>query len=419
MNDYIVGLDISSSKVCGAVGKLDTDNSIQLLGITTSSYDEAKAESITEEVSTTINSVINRLEDIIGKSLREAYISIPISMCEVVETKGVVSFPNLKEINDEDIVNVGEVAKFCVNKNQEIVQVDIEEYIVDGVRNIKNPKGMKATLLESEGNAFIVSNKYVNEYKKILKNAGIEIKGWIVNSIGMSKDTLNKDELCKGVAIIDIGSSNAEISVFKGEKFIDHISIPFGGDTITKDISICLKLSLVDSEKLKFKCNTLLKGNSNENHRIRVVTEEERKKEIDYQMLEEIICERVKELIHIIGERLKEAKLDTIVESFVLVGGGISQFRDIVTVTEDILKKPVRIGVPEYVGAANPIYSTAMGVIGYVLKREQGLMEEEKKVEGYTSNGENINGSRSNSSNKFIVKIKEFFKGFSNEEVTK
>ena len=72
----------------------------------------------------------------------------------------------MKEISKEDILNVGEVAKFCVGKEQEIVQVDIEEYIVDSMKNITNPLGMKGKVLESEGNAFILGKKYVDGYKK-------------------------------------------------------------------------------------------------------------------------------------------------------------------------------------------------------------------------------------------------------------
>ena len=415
MNEYIVGLDISSSKICGAVGSLASDNSIQLLGITTSDYSEVKTEVEEADVSATVNSVISRLRDIIGEPLSEAYVSIPISMCEVVNTKGVVSFPVSKEIILEDVINVGEVAKFCVNKNQEIVQVDIEEYIVDRMRNIRNPIAMKATLLESEGNAFIVNNKYVNEYKKILNEAGIKVKGFIVNSIGMSKDILNEDELHKGVALIDIGSTNSEISVFKGGKFLDFFSIPLGGDTITNDISICLKLSREESEKLKFKCNTLLKGNSNNKHTIRVTTLNDEKKEIDYLMLEEIICERVKEVLELISKQLEAEELSNQVESYVLVGGGISQYRDILNVAEDILGKPIRIGVPEYVGAANPIYSTATGIIGYVLSKKLDLLIENENSQGDILEEKSIGKGENN----FIVKLKGLLKGFSNEEVKK
>ena len=415
MNEYIVGLDISSSKICGAVGSLASDNSIQLLGITTSDYSEVKTEVEEADVSATVNSVISRLRDIIGEPLSEAYVSIPISMCEVVNTKGVVSFPVSKEITLEDVINVGEVAKFCVNKNHEIVQVDIEEYIVDRMRNIRNPIAMKATLLESEGNAFIVNNKYVNEYKKILNEAGIKVKGFIVNSIGMSKDILNEDELHKGVALIDIGSTNSEISVFKGGKFLDFFSIPLGGDTITNDISICLKLSREESEKLKFKCNTLLKGTSNNKHTIRVTTLNDEKKEIDYLMLEEIICERVKEVLELISKRLEAEELSNQVESYVLVGGGISQYRDILNVAEDILGKPIRIGVPEYVGAANPIYSTATGIIGYVLSKKLDLLIENENSQGDILEEKSIGKGE----NKFIVKLKGLLKGFSNEEVKK
>ena len=107
-------------------------------------------------------------------------------------------------------------------------------------------------------------------------------------------------------------------------------------------------------------------------------------------------------------------ELSTQVESYVLVGGGISQFRDILNIATEILGKPVRIGVPEYVGAANPIYSTAIGIIGYVLSKKQDLIE----VENSACNVLEVE-SKSKGKNKFMVKLKGLLKGFSNEEVTK
>lgn len=419
MNNYIVGIDISSSKVCGVVGRLDQENKIQVMGITTSDYEGVKDNVMLDEedISYILRNVVERLKEIVNSPLEEAYLSVPISLCEIVKTKGVLSFPEMKEISKEDILNVGEVAKFCVGKEQEIVQVDIEEYIVDSMKNITNPLGMKGKVLESEGNAFILSKKYVDGYKKCLKEAGIEIKGWVVNAIGISKDIIEDLELSKGVAIIDIGSSNMEITVFKNNRFLDYFSVPLGGNNITNDISICLKLSLQDSERLKFKCNTLLKDNSTENHKIKINTSGNSIVEINYEMLVDIIGERVKELLEIINKRIEKEQLSDQIGSFVIVGGGISLFRDITTIASEILGKPVRIGVPNYVGAANPIYSTATGIIRDVLSKEEIFNKEKSSCE---SCNEKLSSSNNRSKeNKFIKRLKGILKSFSNEEVIK
>ncbi|GAA0769055.1 cell division protein FtsA [Clostridium subterminale] len=419
MNNYIVGIDISSSKVCGVVGRLDQEKKIQIVGITTSDYEGIKDNVMLDEedISYILRNVVERLKEIVNSPLEEAYLSVPISLCEIVKTKGVLSFPEIKEISKEDILNVGEVARFCVGKDQEIVQVDIEEYIVDSMKNITNPLGMKGKVLESEGNAFILSKKYVDGYKKCLKEAGIEVKGWVVNAIGIGKDIIEDFELAKGVAVIDIGSSNMEVTVFKNNRFLDCFSVSLGGKNITNDISICLKLSLQDSERLKFKCNTLLKENSIGNHTIKINTNGDSIVEINYEMLVDIIGERVKELLEIISKRIEKEQLSDQIGNFVIVGGGISLFRDITTIASELLGKPVRIGVPSYVGAANPIYSTATGIIRDVLSKEQLFNNENSSCE---SSNENLSSSNNgNKENKFITRIKGILKSFSNEEVIK
>jgi len=419
MNNYIVGIDISSSKVCGVVGRLDQEKKIQIVGITTSDYEGIKDNVMLDEedISYILRNVVERLKEIVNSPLEEAYLSVPISLCEIVKTKGVLSFPEIKEISKEDILNVGEVARFCVGKEQEIVQVDIEEYIVDSMKNITNPLGMKGKVLESEGNAFILSKKYVDGYKKCLKEAGIEVKGWVVNAIGIGKDIIEDFELAKGVAVIDIGSSNMEVTVFKNNRFLDCFSVPLGGKNITNDISICLKLSLQDSERLKFKCNTLLKENSIGNHTIKINTNEDSIVEINYEMLVDIIGERVKELLEIISKRIEKEQLSDQIGNFVIVGGGISLFRDITTIASELLGKPVRIGVPNYVGAANPIYSTATGIIRDVLSKEQLFNNENSSCE--SSNEYLSSSNNGNKENKFITRIKGILKSFSNEEVIK
>jgi len=419
MNNYIVGIDISSSKVCGVVGRLDQEKKIQIVGITTSDYEGIKDNVMLDEedISYILRNVVERLKEIVNSPLEEAYLSVPISLCEIVKTKGVLSFPEIKEISKEDILNVGEVARFCVGKEQEIVQVDIEEYIVDSMKNITNPLGMKGKVLESEGNAFILSKKYVDGYKKCLKEAGIEVKGWVVNAIGIGKDIIEDFELAKGVAVIDIGSSNMEVTVFKNNRFLDCFSVPLGGKNITNDISICLKLSLQDSERLKFKCNTLLKENSIGNHTIKINTNGDSIVEINYEMLVDIIGERVKELLEIISKRIEKEQLSDQIGNFVIVGGGISLFRDITTIASELLGKPVRIGVPNYVGAANPIYSTATGIIRDVLSKEQLFNNENSSCE--SSNEYLSSSNNGNKENKFITRIKGILKSFSNEEVIK
>ena len=139
--------------------------------------------------------------------------------------------------------------------------------------------------------------------------------------------------------------------------------------------------------------------------------------EVNYEMLVDIICERVKELLEIISKHIEKEQLSDQISSFVIVGGGISLFRDITAIASELLGKPVRIGVPNYVGAANPIYSTATGIIRYVLSKEQLFNKNENCCK--SDNEELSSSNNRNKENKFMTRLKGILKSFSNEEVIK
>lgn len=416
MKDYILGIDIGSSKICGVVGKLNDENEMQIIGVASSDYEGVLNDDgmhTYEDISSVLHIVISRLREIVNIPLDKAYVSVPISLCEIVETRGVVSFPGIKEISEEDISNVCEVAKFSVGKDKDIVQIDIEEYSVDDNINVENPIGMQGKLLQSEGNAFILSNRFINVYKKCFDKVGIEIEGWVVNSIGISKGILTGDEMQGGVAIIDAGSEKIEVSVFKDNCFVDCVSIPYGGDIITNDISICLKLPKDDSEKLKFKCKTLIRENLGEISRLKVTTEENKTVDVDYGLLVDVINSRVSELFELVHKKLVSEGLEGKIHSYVITGGGLSLFRDVRKIAEDVLKKTVRVGVPDYVGAANPIYATAIGTVVDVLRFRQRFSRNDIQLD------EHHEEESSEKESKFKRIIKQFLKSFSNEEEIK
>ena len=107
--------------------------------------------------------------------------------------------------------------------------------------------------------------------------------------------------------------------------------------------------------------------------------------------------------------------MDKQIQSYVIVGGGIALFRDIIVVGNDIMGKPVRIGVPNYVGAANPVYATATGILNNVLKKKIIFNDENKQDEDL----ELVEEHSHKNDNKIMTMIKRVFKGFSNEEVIK
>lgn len=415
MGKHIVGIDISSSKVCGVVGKVDKDSGIQILGITTSKCSGIRNGMVvdTNSVSYAVTSVVKALENIVSMSIKDAYLSIPISLCELTKNRRAVSIssPN-KEIQISDFKNVLDAVRLLpVEPNIEVVAVEPEMFIVDGMSNITNPVGMVGEQLTVEAQVVTAPSAMIEGYKKALNRAGVGVSGIVVNSLGIYKDIIEEDEIDNGVALIDIGAEVIETSVYKNNRILNVFSVGLGGETITNDISICLKVPREDAENLKIKCSNLIKDKALQNYRVKVNSITGNGSiDINYDTLVEIIGERVKELLSIIKKKLVEDGNYKDISSFVIVGGGAALFRDITVVAVEIFGKPVRVGSPSYVGAANPIYSTATGIIKEVVLRNKISNELVEKAEtsALTTN------SRHEGKEKitFSSKIKEFLAEF-------
>ncbi|WP_291573479.1 cell division protein FtsA [Clostridium sp. UBA4548] len=416
MSNHIVGIDISSSKVCGVVGKIDNDNRIQVLGITTSKCSGIRNGMVVDinSISYAVTSVVKALENIVNMPVKEAYLSIPISLCELTKNRRAVSVSSpSKEIKISDLRNVLEAVKHVpMEKGTEVVAVEPEMFTVDEMSNIGNPVGMTGEELAVEAQVVTAPSAMLEGYKKALSRAGIGVNGIVVNSLGIYKDIIEDDEIDNGVALIDIGAEVIETSVYRNNRILNVFSVGLGGETITNDISICLKVPHEDAENLKIKCSNLIKDKTLQNYRVKVNSITGNGSiDINYDTLVEIIGERVKELLNIIKKKLIEDGNYKDINSFVIVGGGVSLFRDITVVATEVFNKPTRVGSPSYVGAANPIYSTAVGIIKEIVLRNKISNELSKGTEEF-SNLEVNKRDESKEKVTFSSKIKEFLAEF-------
>ena len=415
MSSYVVGIDISSSKVCGVVGKIENDNNIQIVGITTSKCNGIRDGKVVDTNATVfaVTEVKKSLENIVDMPIEDAYLSIPISQCELTRNVGKTVISSQDGIiKNSDVKDVLETAKLLpLESHKEVVSIEPEKFIVDGMSNICNPLGMKGKTLQVDAQVVISQTSIIEGYKKCLTKAGIETNGIVVNSLGIYKDILDDEEIDNGVVLIDVGADVIEVSAYKSNKILNVFSIALGGNTITNDISICLKVPHEDAENLKVKCSNLIKDNSLQNYRVRINSITAKGLiDVNYDTLVEIIGERVKELLSIIKKKLIQDGNYKDINTIVIVGGGLSQFRDITVVASSIFEKTVRVGSPSYVGAANPIYSTATGIIKQIMFWNKLTSEKMLNSQSVNISLDKTYGNKEK--NGFTTKIKKIFAEF-------
>jgi cell division protein FtsA len=367
MDEYIVGIDIGSSKICSAAGKLDKQGKLQIVGVTTSLCSGLKKGIVVDidAASKAIGQCIEQLDRMIDKEITNVYISLSGGISELVSSRGVVAISSEDhEIRKNDIVRVLNAAKIIsVPSNKEAIGVLPNEFIIDGYDSIKDPLGMSGLKLEVDAHVILAQSTIVNNLVKSVKNLGLKVNGIVLEPSAVAQVALKRDELKMGVVLLDAGLEKIDISIYKDGNIVHTDMLPLGGSTITNDLSICLKIPYSSAEKLKLKYGSVeVMDNLNKNP-IKAIVGDSDFVHIDYRTLVEVIEARVDEIFHLIKSRLiQQGYLDE-VSGIVIVGGGLAFINGICELGRSVFSKPVRIGVSEYAGTSNPTYNTAVGIV--------------------------------------------------------
>ncbi|HHW57691.1 MAG TPA: cell division protein FtsA [Clostridia bacterium] len=406
MGDLIVGLDIGTSKVCTIIGEGDKSGELHIIGIGYYPCNGVKKGVVVDidETAYSITKSIEQAERMANQKISSVYLKIYGGLTTIYKNNGVVAVSREdREITKQDVDRVLQAAKIiAIPSDKEIIDVIPLEYTVDGYGEIKDPVGMAGIRLEV--NAAIVTGSVtaIQNMGKCVRKAGLEIEGIVVGPLATSEAVLSRDEKELGVALIDVGAGVTDISVFKNGSLIYSSMIAVGGWHITNDLSVGLKVSFEEAENIKKRYGTLEKVAPEKLEPIKITSLAGKSKTTtDINEISDIIEARVSELLMLVYDKLEEAEvLEDIVTNVVITGGGISFLKGNVELAQKIFNRNVRIGAPQNIGVATPIYSAGVGVVKYVYKNKKFIY--------------NLQGSdkKERKSSKLVNKLKEIFSDF-------
>ncbi|MCK9554238.1 cell division protein FtsA [bacterium] len=347
--DIIAGLDIGTSKICAVVAEKRDDGEVKIIGSGVKPSHGIR-KGIVVNVESTIESIIDAVNDAEKMSktdINSVYITITGAHIKSSGARGSIIISNKDNIiNDDDIRSV--IDKACnisLPDDMEVIHSLPQEYVVDGQDGIKNPKGMIGTQLDVD--VHLISGSVASERNiiKTVTSSGFDVEGVVVQSLASSIAVLKREERDSGVLLIDMGGGTTDFIVFVDGLVRQSEVFAVGGDHITNDISIGLKVSIPIAEKIKKKygCGLTSMVAKDEEFIIEGALSTD-KIRIPRRKLVEIMQMRIEEIISIIAKHIDNYE-GLLSAGIVLTGGccNIPGFEQLVKSKMDI---PVRIGKP-------------------------------------------------------------------------
>jgi len=376
VSDVIVGVDIGTSKVSTVIGKTNNAGEVEILGKGIEVCTGVKKGIIVDidATSNAIQSSVRKAESQAEMKVVSAYVNISGLHVDIINHK---TFTNItsesKEITRHDVEKLlYSAGTVTIADDSEIIDVVPRQFIVDGYDGITDPVGMKGTKLEGDFDVVIGKIISVQNIVRSMEKAGIRVDGLIAEGFAAGECLLLPDEKDMGVIFIDVGGGTTEISVFKDEKLVMNKCLPVGGDHITNDLSIALKMTYSESEKLKRQFQLALTTLIKHDQEITVSDlSESFKKNIRVSDAIAVIEARVYEIFTLCKELVDKNCPGNYGAGVVLSGNGIASLDGAMQIAYEIFDIPVRVASSKVKNIPTLDYCTAAGIVKYISKQDK------------------------------------------------
>lgn len=370
-NEIIVSLDIGTSKVRVIIGEIN-NGAINIIGVGSADSNGIRKGAIVD-IEQTVHSIRNAVEHaerMVGITISDVYVGITGNHIALQSSHGVVAVSNEdREIGNEDIDRVMQAARvIALPPERRIVGEVPRQYLVDGLEEIHDPRGMIGVRLEVEATIITGAKTAVHNLERCVEKAGLHISGLVLMSLASAQLSLSKDEMQLGTVLVDIGGGATTIAIFDQGNLVETSTLPIGGDYITNDISIGLRTQshIAEKVKLKFGCAQAELAAEDQVFKVSRIGSNEDKQftQVD---LAHIIEPRVKEIFDMINAEVAKLGYKDIAGGYVLTGGSVSM-PGLLEVAQDELDSSVRIAVPDFIGVRDPAFTNGVGMIQYIYK---------------------------------------------------
>ena len=367
----IVGLDIGTSKVVAVVGEIDSNGSIEVVGIG-SHPSRGLKKGVVVNIESTVNAIQRAIEEaelMAGCQIHSVYVGIAGSHIRSMNSHGIVAIKD-REVQRADVERVIDAAQaVAIPADQKILHVLPQEYVIDSQGGIREPLGMSGVRLEAKVHLVTCAETAAQNIEKCVERCGLAVDGIILEQLASSYAVITEDERDLGVCMVDIGGGTSDIAIFT-EGSIRHTGvIPIAGDQVTNDIAMALRTPTQHAEEIKIRYACALAQLTGPEETIKVPSVGDRPpRDLSRQSLAEVVEPRYDELFTLIQGEIRKSGFEELVPAGVILTGGTSKMEGVVELAEEIFHMPVRIGAPQYARGMNdiirnPIYATAVGLL--------------------------------------------------------
>lgn len=335
---YIVTIEICSSKIVGIVGEKSHNGTVSVDFIESVDISsDCVRRGIVQNVDGTkhhVAYILKRLESRISPSkISGVYVGVSGRSLHNIPVEITTELDPNQSIS-EDVIN--NIIHKCqgMTVEGEILAVEPRIYVLDGNQETRNPIGSYSSQITAKMNLIVAKTSLKLNLQRVFDS--VKVLGYIITPLAVADKILSNDERQLGCMLVDFGAETTTVSIYKNDALQYLATLPMGSQLITRDITN-MNITETKAEDLK---RTI--GNAmGLDVKVAPVIDGVRASDVS-----NYVEARIGEIRANIAEQLTYAKMDNddiSAGGVILIGGG-SRLNGISSFLEEILKVKVMKG---------------------------------------------------------------------------
>lgn len=379
--NVVVAVEVGTHKVAAAVAEIKEGGAIVLLGVGEAvSKGVRKGEVVDFQLAN--QSIRNALIDAEKKTdaeIHEVYLVLTGShiTSRTIRVKTVIDEED-RLVTQEHVAELNDKAKSqVVPRDHAIVHELLQHYYLDDQTKCDDPVGLNSNVLEA---SYHLVHGWLSRLETTVRSIveqNIEVRGYALSSYATAQAILPKEEKVRGSVIIDIGAGTSDYVVYVDGAVVHTGVIAVGGDHVTQDLSLGLRIPYAKAEHLKLEYGNVYLGEHRGDEELLLERDLNFEERVIYrESMTKIMHVRLKELFELIKTDVQQKGVWDRVTGNVFLTGGTSKTRGIDRLAGTIFPVGVKLGKSmifegEQGYENRPELATVSGLLIYAARTER------------------------------------------------
>ena len=383
----IAAIEIGTSKIVVLLGEIIGDSGLNIIGHSVGSSKGVKKGVITDldKASDCVHAAILRAEENTQTRIDEVYLAqtgqhlignFNLGSSNISASDGFV--------RRADIDAATEDAKRRSLPDDRIYIHHIQNpFSLDG-NPVENPLSKEGRQLQIGYWSVHGDSEAVSDSLRVIRGIDLDVSDMIISSIASGTVLLEESEKENGALVIDIGGGTTDYMLYRKGYIVKTGVVTVGGDHITNDLSIGLRISRKNAESFKLKDGRAYYQSEDREKKVWLIGDFTiGDRQYPLAAITKIIEARVFEIFDIIKEQLVDSDLfePSDIASGVVLTGGTSRLTGIEEAAHRRFGLEARASEgSQYVSEElrAPEYSTTIGLLHYALTGQEDNQEQVK-----------------------------------------